>query len=108
MSQDKVKIKLNGVSETLLGLLWGRAQLSKEYSSLFFDAKAVELVEKIDYDFSTSDMPFQGILLNISLEGNLLPIFGLTALMAKQFDDKIKAYTTEQPHASVVNIGAGL
>ncbi|HXY88567.1 MAG TPA: class I SAM-dependent methyltransferase [Candidatus Acidoferrales bacterium] len=108
MGQDKVKIKLNGVSETLLGLLWGRAQLSKEYSSLFFDAKAVELVEKINYDFSTSDMAFQGILLDISVEGNLLPIFGLTALMAKQFDDKIKAYVTEHPRASVVNIGAGL
>ena len=108
MGQDKVKIELNGVSETLLGLLWGRAQLSKEYSSLFYDEKAVELVEKIDYDFSTSDMPFQGILLNISLEGNLLPIFGLTALMAKQFDDKIREYITEHPRASVVNIGAGL
>jgi|GEM_PF-205383 len=108
MDQGKVKIKLNGVSETLLGLLWGRAQLSKEYSSLFYDAKAVELVEKIDYDFSTSDMPFQGILLNISLKGNLLPVFGLIALMAKQFDDKIKAYIAEHPRASVVNIGAGL
>jgi len=108
MDQGKVKIKLNGVSETLLGLLWGRAQLSKEYGSLFYDAKAVELVEKIDYDFSTSDMPFQGILLDASLKGNLLPVFGLIALMAKQFDDKIRAYIAEHPCASIVNIGAGL
>jgi O-methyltransferase involved in polyketide biosynthesis len=82
--------------------------LSKEYSSLFYDAKAVELVERIDYDFSASDKPFGGIMLNISRKVNLLPVIGLIALMAKQFDDKIKAYITEHPHASVVNIGAGL
>ncbi|HYA61082.1 MAG TPA: class I SAM-dependent methyltransferase [Candidatus Acidoferrum sp.] len=107
MQQDKVKIKLTGVSETLLFCLWGRAQLSKKYSSLFYDAKAVELAEKIDYDFSNSEVPFEGIWLNISLKGNLPP-FGLPALRAKKFDEKIKAYIKEHPRASVVNIGAGL
>ncbi|MGB8311981.1 MAG: class I SAM-dependent methyltransferase [Halobacteriota archaeon] len=108
MQQDKVKVRLGGVSGTLLFPLWGRAQLSKEYSSLFYDAKAIELVERIDYDFSASDMPFVGIMFNISRKGNLLPVFSLVALMAKQFDDKIKTYITEHPHASVVNIGSGL
>ena len=108
MQQDKVKVRLGGVSASMLFPLWGRAQVSKEYSSLFYDAKAVELVEKIDYDFSASDMPFVGIMLNIIRKGNLLPMFSLVALMAKQFDDKIKTYITEHPHASVVNIGAGL
>ena len=108
MQQDKVKVRLGGVSETLMFPLWGRAQLSKEYSSLFYDAKAVELVEKIDYDFSASDLPFGGSMFNTPLKDNLLPMFSLVALMGKQFDDKIKAYITEHPHASVVNIGAGL
>jgi len=107
-NHDKVKVKLSGVSATMLFPLWGRAQVSKEYSSLFYDAKAVELVEKIDYDFSTSDMPFVGIMLEVIRKGNLLPLFSLVALMAKQFDDKIKAYITEHPQASVVNLGAGL
>jgi O-methyltransferase involved in polyketide biosynthesis len=53
MQQDKVKIKLGGVSETLLGPLWGRAKISRDHNSLFYDAKDVELIEKIDYDFST-------------------------------------------------------
>ena len=70
MQQDKVKVRLGGVSATLLCSLWGRAQLSKEYSSLFYDAKAIELVERIDYDFSASDMPFVGIMFNISRKGN--------------------------------------
>ena len=108
MRQDKIKVKLGGVSETLLFPLWARALVSKEYSSLFYDAKAIELVEKIDYNFSASDMSlpvFRSIMSNISCKGNLL---SLMALVAKQFDDKIKVYITGHPRASVVNIGAGL
>jgi O-methyltransferase involved in polyketide biosynthesis len=107
MQQDKIKVELSGVSASMLGCLWGRAQVSKQYSSLFYDEKAVELVEKIDYDFSTSDVPFEDIWFNISRKVNL-PEFGLFTLRAKQFDEKVKAYIAEHPHASVVNIGAGL
>ena len=110
MQQDKVKVKLSGVSATMLFPLWGRAQVSEEYGSLFYDEKAIELVEKIDYDFflSTTDIPFLTILLNVIRTGNLLPMFSLVALMANQFDDKIRAYITQHPRASVVNLGAGL
>ena len=108
MQQDKVKVQLSGISQTMLGCLWGRAQLSKRYSSLFYDEKAVELIEKIDYDRSTSDdVPFQGIRFSISRKLNL-PEFGLFTLRARQFDKKAKTYIIEHPHASVVNIGAGL
>ena len=54
MQKDKVKIRLSGVSKTLLGPLMDRAKLSEEHSSLFYDPKAIELVEKIDYDGSRS------------------------------------------------------
>ena len=108
MQQNKVKVQLSGISQTMLGCLWGRAELSKRYSSLFYDEKATELVEKIDYDFSASDdMPFHGIWFNISHKLNL-PEFGLFTLRARQFDEKLKTYITEHPHASIVNIGTGL
>ncbi|MGB8312813.1 MAG: class I SAM-dependent methyltransferase [Halobacteriota archaeon] len=107
MNQGKVKVQLSGVSASMLRCLWARAQLSKKYGSLFNDPKAVELVEKIDYDFSTSDVPFEGIMFNISRKGNL-PEFGLFTLRAKHFDDKIKAYIAEHPRASVINLAAGL
>ena len=96
MQQEKVKVNLSGVSQTLLGPLWSRAKISRDHNSLFYDAKAVELIGKIDYDFSTRDKVIPGYL---SL---------LFVARAKQFDDKIKAYITEHPQASVVNIGAGL
>jgi len=108
VQQDKVKVQLSGISQTMLGCLWGRAQLSKRYSSLFYDEKAIELVEKIDYDLSTSDdEPFQDIRRSISHKLNL-PEFGLFTLRARQFDEKVKTYIEEHPRASVVNIGAGL
>jgi len=107
MTQDKVKVKLSGVSASLLPLLWGRAQLSREYSSLFYDEKAIELVERIDYDFSANDVPFDDIIFNISRNINL-PEFRLGALRARMFDDKAKAYIAEHPYASVINIAAGL
>ena len=107
MQQDKVKVTLGGISASMLGCLWGRAQVSKEYSSLFYDAKAIELAEKIDYDFSASDMPFEGIMFNISRKINL-PEFGLFTIRAKQFDDKIRAYIAEHPRASVISLAAGL
>jgi len=96
MDGGKIKVKLSGLSQTLLTALWGRAQVSREHSSLFYDAKAIELVEKIDYDFSAND----------KMIPSYLPL--LFVARAKQFDGKIKAYIAEHPHASVVNIGAGL
>ncbi|HXY88038.1 MAG TPA: class I SAM-dependent methyltransferase [Candidatus Acidoferrales bacterium] len=64
------------------------------YSSLFNDTKAIELVEKIDYDFSI-------------LEENLFQNLFMAA-RAKQFDDKIKSFIAEHPRASVINLRAGL
>ena len=96
MQQDKVKINLSGVSETLLGTLWNRAKLSREHNSVLNDTKAIEIVEKIDYDFSKIDT---------SIPSTVTLLF---VARAKHFDDKIKAYVKEHPHASVVNIGAGL
>ena len=91
-----MKIDLNNVEETLLIPLWGRAQLSREHNSLLNDTKALEIIEQIDYDFSKLDR-------HSFFRRDLW-----FAIRAKQFDDKIKAYITEHPRASFVNIGAGL
>jgi O-methyltransferase involved in polyketide biosynthesis len=96
MQHDKIKIDLSSVSETLLISLWSRAKISREHNSLLNDAKAIELVEQIDYDFSTIDKALR-------VEGTLLD-----AARAKQFDNKIKGYIAGHPRASVVDIGAGL
>jgi O-methyltransferase involved in polyketide biosynthesis len=108
--QDKVKVKLSGVSQSMLGCLWGRAQLSKRYPSLFYDAKAIELVEKIDYDDLAADEPLQDLELRFFCVAHQLdlPEVGPITLRARLFDEMAKAYMKEHPRASVVNLGAGL
>ena len=107
MHEGKVKVKLSGISETLLGCLWGRAQLSRKYGSLFYDEKAIELVEKIDHDFSARNAPFEDILFNTPFKDDL-SLFSLWSLRAKQFDDKIRVYIAEHSRASVISLAAGL
>lgn len=97
MHQTKLKVNLSGVPQTSLVVLYGRAKISKEHGSLFNDAKAVELVERIDYDFS-------------AFVEKAIADYVLLATVARaiQFDNIVKAYIIEHPHASVINLGAGL
>ena len=52
MTNTKIKPELNGVEETMLLTFYARAQYSKSPKHAFYDAKAVELVDRLDYDFS--------------------------------------------------------
>lgn len=52
MTNTKIKPELNGVAETMLLTFYARAKYSKSPKHAFYDAKAVELVERLDYDFS--------------------------------------------------------
>jgi len=49
---------LSGISEILLIPLWARAKCSGGHSPSLNDTKAIELVERIDYDFSKIDKAF--------------------------------------------------
>ena len=112
VQQDKVKIRLSGIPRSMLGCLWGRAQLSKKYSSLFYDEKAIELVEKIDYDdlAAGDEDPLESLELSFFHVAHQLdlPEFGLFTLRARQFDEMARKYIAEHPRASIVNLGAGL
>lgn len=52
MTNTKIKPELNGVAETMLLTFYARAKYSKSPKHAFYDAKAVELAERLDYDFS--------------------------------------------------------
>ena len=49
---DKIKIEKNSVAETLVMPLYGRAECSKKYPSVFKDNEAEKFIDSIDYDFS--------------------------------------------------------
>ena len=50
----KEKIKLSGVPETMLQTIYARAKESRG-RGVIHDAKAEEIIEKLDYDFSLAD-----------------------------------------------------
>jgi len=89
-------IELTDVEETLFIPLWCRAQASKKYPTLLYDPKAVELVETIDYNFSSIAEKFD-------------TLYKLSSVVrAKHLDDQTREYIAEHPRASVINLGAGL
>lgn len=95
MQQTKIKVNLSDLARCSLVPLYARMKISKENSSLFNDAKAIKLVELIDYDFSAIEKSAVDYVLFTTVVG------------AMQFDNKIKTYISEHPRASVVSLGAG-
>ena len=48
----KYHIEKNSVQETLVIPLYGRKLCTERFPNLFQDRKAVELIDRLDYDFS--------------------------------------------------------
>lgn len=92
--KGKIKPTINGSAETMLQSFYARAQYSKRKNHKFNDAKAVELVDKIDYDFSAAAKD--------SAMGK-----GVIARTIV-FDELVKNYIEKNPGCTVVNIACGL
>ncbi len=93
--ESKIKIDLDNVQETLLLPLWGRATESQKEKPKLVDSKAVEIVNKIDYDFST-------IAKNISWVSQLSWV-----ARSLHVDKVIHNFISLHPNGTIVNIGCG-
>ena len=51
----KERVNVNGVPETMIQTLYARAKETRKPDAKIRDAMAVEIVEKLDYDFSKAD-----------------------------------------------------
>jgi O-methyltransferase involved in polyketide biosynthesis len=92
----KISIELEHVQETLLLPLWGRAIETRKLKPMLRDNVAVEIIDKISYDFST-------------IAGNINEITR-HAWIARSlhFDRAIQKFLQTHPRGTVVNIGCGL
>ncbi|UGQ12618.1 class I SAM-dependent methyltransferase [Yinghuangia sp. ASG 101] len=92
----KVRVALDGVSETLLWTLYHRAMEARRPDTVLDDPMAVELLDGIDYPFERrfgkADMG--------SAQGQ--------ALRARTFDEEVRAFLGGHPDATVVALGEGL
>ncbi len=89
-----MSIKLDGVMETLLITLYIRAKDAMSSSPVINDKKAVEIVDKIDYDFSKFDR-------------GIMSFYGVVA-RAKMMDEQAKKFIHQNPDCVIVSIGCGL
>ena len=87
-----IQVDLGPVQETLLIPLLGRAVETRKRRGLVRDAKAVEIVERLDYDFEKWKGP--------SLAGS--------CLRTRIFDERVAAFLERNPGGTVVEIGCGL
>jgi O-methyltransferase involved in polyketide biosynthesis len=92
---DKINTsQLGKIQETLIIPLLGRVQVSKRNSGFFYDKKALEIIKKLDYDFSKFDAAFP------TLEGAVLR----TRVMDKWLSELLELH----PTTCIVELGCGL
>ena len=96
----KYHIEKNTIQETLVIPLYARALCTRRFPHLFADPLSVELLEQMDYDFSTLEQ----------VSGGLMQTFGAMEAAMRQNDLawEVKDYLRDHPRAAVVNLGCGL
>lgn len=96
----KIRIERNTVQETLLVPLYGRKMCSEKFPTLYTDASAKELCERIDYDFTELE----------KRKDSFFYEFGALEAAMRQLDImwEIDDYLRLHPNAAIVNMGCGL
>ena len=96
----KYHIEKNTVQETLVIPLYGRKLCTERFPNLFRDEKAVELIGKLDYDFSELEKKSK----------SFAHCFGALEVAMRENDlmYEVKDYLETHPKAAVVNLGCGL
>lgn len=93
--EDKIIYPLlTGSAETMLQSFYARAKYSRKKNAKFYDAKAIELVDKIDYDFSKAEK--DSTMSNGVIARTIV------------FDELVKDFINKNPDCTVVNIACGL
>ena len=93
--EKKISIKKDTVEETLLLPLWGRAVETEKENPRLIDRGAVEIVRRLEYDFSTIEKTQ-----SMSQHGWIA--------RALHIDRMALDFIREHPEGTVVNIGCGL
>jgi O-methyltransferase involved in polyketide biosynthesis len=91
---EKSKVTLEKEMETLLIPLYGKAMESKRKSPILHDPKAVEIVERLHYDFNSLKIPEKTNT--------------MMCLRAKLIDNFTLAYLENKRHTVVIHLGCGL
>lgn len=92
--EEKEKINVNGVPETMLQTLYARAKESQKKKPYIYDKKAIEIVSRMEYDFSKADT-------DVAMSSGVI---ARTILL----DKMVREFLSKFPHTIVVNIACGM
>mgnify|MGYP000252874981 FL=1 len=90
----KEKVNVTGVPETMVQTLYARAKETKKQNAKIKDEIAVELVEKLDYDFSKADKD----------KAMSCGVIARTIVL----DRMVRQYLEKHENTVVINIACGL
>jgi O-methyltransferase involved in polyketide biosynthesis len=88
------QLQINGIPETMLQTMYARSIESQKAKPLIYDKKAIEIVKKLDYDFSFAKKD--------KAMGN--GVIARTIILDKLAGN----FIARNPAACIVNIGCGL
>jgi O-methyltransferase involved in polyketide biosynthesis len=88
---EKAKIVLTPEQETLLIPLYAKAQPG---NPLFYDPKAREILDQVDYDFTQLRMPYKTVI--------------LVCQRARKLDAVVRDFLVEHPGGVLLHLGCGL
>jgi O-methyltransferase involved in polyketide biosynthesis len=93
---NRISVELGNVQKTMFLPLWGRAYETQRERPLLRDPTALEIIEKVDYDFA-------------SITRNISEISQVAWIMRSIYvDEVIRNFLDKHPKATVVNIGCGM
>ena len=93
---EKLTVELGNVQKTLFLPLWGRAIESTKEKPLLVDKTALQIIEAVDYDFST-------------IAHNISPLTQAAWIMRSRcVDEIVRAFLAKYSRATIVNVGCGL
>ena len=90
----KEKVNVTGVPETMIQTLYARAKESEKVNAKIKDDIAVEIVERLDYDFTKAD---QDKTMGTGVIARTIVLDGM-----------VREYLNVHPDTIVVNIGCGM
>lgn len=89
-----MKIKIDGVAETLLITLYMRASDAMSKKPILNDKKSLEIMKQIEYDFD-------------KFKNSKASFFGTMARI-RVMDTKVKEFITKNPKCNIISVGCGL
>ena len=87
-------MNLEGVEKTMLLTLFAKAKHSQQKNHKFYDSKAIEVMSKVDYDFSIAE------------KDKMMQLGTIARTIV--LDEMVSNYINAHPECTIVNIASGM